>query len=461
MIKNSLVQVLIKLRIFVLLKTTKMTKPVNGFSKLSKQQKIEWLAENYLSKTPEAVAILQNYWNTDESLQKLHDEFIENTISNYYLPFGIAPNFEINDRLYAIPMAIEESSVVAAASKAAKFWGERGGFKAEVINMTKIGQVHFIFKGRKEHLHQFFEENRQKMIDAVAPITRNMEKRGGGILDLELIDKTSDLDNYYQLFVKFDTRDSMGANFINSCLEKFAEVLRKQARETDYFSEEEKQLEIVMSILSNYVPECIVRAEVSCPVDQLSDNPEIQGKDFAEKFIQAIKIAEIEPYRAVTHNKGIMNGIDAVVLATGNDFRAVEAGIHAYASRNGKYTSLTHAKVEDGIFHFWMEIPLALGTVGGLTSLHPLVKLALNMLQEPSAEELMKITAVAGLAQNFAAVKSLTTTGIQQGHMKMHLMNILNQQQATEDEKQQMIKYFTKNTITHSGVIEQLERIRS
>jgi hydroxymethylglutaryl-CoA reductase len=459
--QNSLVQVLIKLRIFVLLKTTKMTKPVNGFSKLSKQQKIEWLADNYLSKTPEAVAILQNYWNTDESLQKLHDEFIENTISNYYLPFGIAPNFEINDRLYAIPMAIEESSVVAAASKAAKFWGERGGFKAEVINMTKIGQVHFMFKGRKEHLHQFFEENRQKMIDAVAPITRNMEKRGGGILDLELIDKTSDLDNYYQLFVKFDTRDSMGANFINSCLEKFAEVLRKQARETDYFSEEEKQLEIVMSILSNYVPECIVRAEVSCPVDQLSDNPEIQGEDFAEKFIQAIKIAEIEPYRAVTHNKGIMNGIDAVVLATGNDFRAVEAGIHAYASRNGKYTSLTHAKVEEGIFHFWMEIPLALGTVGGLTSLHPLVKLALNMLQDPSAEELMKITAVAGLAQNFAAVKSLTTTGIQQGHMKMHLMNILNQQQATEDEKQQMITYFTKNTITHSGVIEQLERIRS
>ncbi|MFV8281133.1 hydroxymethylglutaryl-CoA reductase, degradative [Christiangramia marina] len=437
-----------------------MIKPVNGFSKLSKQQKIDWLAENYLSNTPEAVTILQNYWNTDESLQKLHDEFIENTISNYYLPFGIAPNFKINDRLYAIPMAIEESSVVAAASKAAKFWGERGGFKAEVLNMTKIGQVHFMFKGRKENLHRFFEENRQKLNDAVAPITRNMEKRGGGILDLDLIDKTSDLQNYYQLFVKFDTRDSMGANFINSCLEKFAEVLRNQARATDYFSEEEKQLEIVMSILSNYVPECIVRAEVSCPVDQLSDNPEIQGKDFAEKFIQAIRIAEIEPYRAVTHNKGIMNGIDAVVLATGNDFRAVEAGIHAHASRNGKYTSLTHAKVENGIFHFWMEIPLALGTVGGLTSLHPLVKLALNMLQDPSAEELMKITAVAGLAQNFAAVKSLTTTGIQQGHMKMHLMNILNQQKATEDEKQQMITYFTKNTITHSGVIEQLERIR-
>ena len=216
-----------------------------------------------------------------------------------------------------------------------------------------------------------------------------------------------------------------------------------------------------MSILSNYVPECIVRAEVSCPVEDLSEDKNMSGEQFAEKFIQAVKIAEIEPYRAVTHNKGIMNGIDAVVLATGNDFRAVEAGIHAYASKNGTYSSLTHAAVEDGIFKFWIEIPLALGTVGGLTSLHPLVKLALDILQKPSARELMEITAVAGLAQNFAALRSLTTTGIQQGHMKMHLMNILNQNQATDDEKQKMVAYFTKHTITHSSVIEQLEKIRS
>jgi len=438
-----------------------MIKPVNGFSKLSKHQKIDWLATNYLSNTPNAVQILRDYWNSNEELQKLHDEFIENTITNYYLPFGVAPNFKINDRLYAIPMAIEESSVVAAASKAAKFWGNRGGFKAKVSNMTKIGQVHFMFHGDKTRLERLFQESKEKLMNAVAPITRNMEKRGGGILDIQLVDKTASLQDYYQLMAKFDTRDSMGANFINSCLEKFAEVFRNEARGAEYLSDEEKGLEIVMSILSNYVPECIVRAEVSCPVDELSDSPEIDGKDFAEKFIQAIKIAEVEPYRAVTHNKGIMNGIDAVVLATGNDFRAVEAGIHAYAAREGRYTSLTHAEIRDNIFYFWMEIPLALGTVGGLTSLHPLVKLALDMLQNPSAEELMQITAVAGLAQNFAAVKSLTTTGIQQGHMKMHLMNILNQHQANEQEKQQMITYFTKNTITHSAVMEQLEKLRA
>ena len=154
--------------------------------------------------------------------------------------------------------------------------------------------------------------------------------------------------------------------------------------------------------------------------DKKIENPH----EFAEKILRAIQIAEIEPFRAVTHNKGIMNGIDAVVLATGNDFRAVEAGVHAYASKDGQYRSLSHAKIEDGIFTFWLEVPLALGTVGGLTSLHPLVKFSLEMLEKPSAQELMQLVAVAGLAQNFAALRSLTTTGIQDGHMKMHLKNI-------------------------------------
>jgi len=438
-----------------------MTKPVNGFSKLTKIEKIEWLKKNYLNDNEEAVSTLKQYWNDDEKLQKLHDEFIENTVSNFYLPLGLAPNFLINGKYHVLPMAIEESSVVAAASKAAKFWSERGGFKATVINHQKIGQVHFLFKGEFSKLEKFFRKVEPKLRESVKSITRNMEKRGGGILDIDLVNKTAELNNYFQLFVKFDTRDSMGANFINSCLEKFAEVLQEEALNFEDFNNEEKQLQIIMSILSNYVPECIVRAEVSCTVEELSEDVNMTGEQFAEKFIQAVKIAEIEPYRAVTHNKGIMNGIDAVVLATGNDFRAVEAGIHAYASRNGTYSSLTHASVENGIFKFWIEIPLALGTVGGLTSLHPLVKLALDILQNPSARELMEITAVAGLAQNFAALRSLTTTGIQQGHMKMHLMNILNQNQATDAEKQKMVAYFTKHTITHSSVIEQLEKISS
>ena len=438
-----------------------MTKPVNGFSKLTKPQKIDWLAQNYLDNNQDAVSTLKKYWNRDEKLQKLHDEFIENTVSNFYLPLGLAPNFLINNTYYTLPMVIEESSVVAAASKAAKFWSERGGFKTKVLNNKKIGQVHFLFNGEYSNLKNFFEQIKPKLYETVKPITSNMEKRGGGILDIQLVNKTEELDNYYQLFVNFDTRDSMGANFINSCLEKFAEVLQEEAQISELLDQKEKELEVIMSILSNYVPECIVRAEVSCHVDQLSEGGDMTGKEFAEKFVQAVRIAEIEPYRAVTHNKGVMNGIDAVVLATGNDFRAVEAGIHAYASRNGKYTSLTHASVENGVFRFWMEIPLALGTVGGLTSLHPMVKLALDVLQRPSAGRLMEITAAAGLAQNFAALRSLITTGIQQGHMKMHLMNILNQHQATEKEKAEMVEFFTHHTITHSSVIEQLEKMRS
>ncbi len=215
-----------------------------------------------------------------------------------------------------------------------------------------------------------------------------------------------------------------------------------------------------MSILSNYVPNCIVRAEVSCPVEDLAEKKIENPKEFAEKFVQAVRIAEIEPFRAVTHNKGIMNGVDAVVLATGNDFRAVEAGVHAYASRNGSYSSLSHATIENGIFTFWMEIPLALGTVGGLTSLHPLVKLALEILNKPSAHQLMQLVAVTGLAQNFAALRSLTTTGIQEGHMKMHLNNILNQHQATLEERKFIHTYFENNSISHASVVEMIENLR-
>ncbi len=437
-----------------------MTKAIAGFSKLSKEEKINWIATTHFSNVEEATKTIKKYWNSDQELQKLHDEFIENTITNFYLPLGVAPNFTINDKSYTIPMVTEESSVVAAASKSAKFWASRGGFKATVINTEKIGQVHFIFNGDKTKLVSFFNDIKQKLYTDTESITKNMQKRGGGILDIELRDKTEDLENYYQLHATFETKDSMGANFINSCLEQFAKTLKEEAKNWISFSDLEKDIQVLMSILSNYVPNCVVRAEVSCKVDDLIEKHIDNPQEFAEKFIRAVKIAEIEPYRAVTHNKGIMNGIDAVVLATGNDFRAVEAGVHAYASRSGKYASLSHAKIENGVFTFWMEIPLALGTVGGLTSLHPMVKIAHEMLGKPSAQDLMKIVAVAGLAQNFAALRSLTTTGIQQGHMKMHLMNILNQFHATEDERKQVVKYFEKNTASHSAVVDFIENLR-
>ncbi|SHJ21578.1 3-hydroxy-3-methylglutaryl-coenzyme A reductase [Mesonia phycicola] len=432
---------------------------ISGFSKFTKEEKIDWLANNYFSNPQQTKELLQLYWNEDMKLQKLHDEFTENTVSNYYLPFGIAPNFVINNKIYTIPMAIEESSVVAAASNAAKFWGNKGGFKAEVISTEKVGQVHFTSVANAEKLVRFFNEVKPKLTEETKAITKNMEKRGGGISAIELRNKTNELENYYQLHCTFETLDAMGANFINSCLEQIAETFTREAENYIHFSTEE-QPEVIMSILSNYVPNCLVRAEVSCPIEELLPNKE-DAKKFAYKFVEAVKIAKIEPYRAVTHNKGIMNGIDAVVLATGNDFRAVEAGIHAYAAKDGKYSSLTNATTENGIFKFWLEIPLALGTVGGLTSLHPLVKLALEMLQKPNAKELMKVVAVAGLAQNFAAIKSLVTTGIQQGHMKMHLMNILNQFEANKEERNTIINHFKTNVVTHSAVVEKLEELRN
>jgi len=438
-----------------------MIDPIFGFSKLSKQEKIEWVAQRYTHDPTETKNILERYWNVENEVQKLHDEFIENTITNYYLPLGIAPNFLINNKLYAIPMAIEESSVVAAASKAAKFWFDRGGFRSKIIGTEKIGQVHFMYSGNTTKLEKFFTAIHHKLLEDAKPLTKNMEKRGGGISKIVLRNKTSQLKDYYQLHCTFETLDAMGANFINSCLEQFAQTFKSEAQQFSLFTEKEKQIEIVMSILSNYVPDCLVRAEVRCAVKDLKMDTAVSPQEFAEKMLRAIEIANIEPHRAVTHNKGIMNGIDAVVLATGNDFRAVEAGAHAYAAKDGKYKSLTNASIENGIFKFWIEIPLALGTVGGLTNLHPLVKLSLEILQQPSAKELMQIVAVAGLAQNFGALSSLVTTGIQEGHMKMHLLNILNQLGATDLEKDDIIDYFKNHTATHSAVVEAFKKLRS
>ncbi len=438
-----------------------MTNEIAGFSKLSKSEKITWLAQNYFSDAQQATQIIKNYWNNDEKLQKLHDDFIENSITNFYLPLAVAPNFLINDKYYTVPMVIEESSVVAAASKAAKYWASRGGFKTTIYATEKIGQVHFLFNGDFQKLQLFFNKIKPLFFENTASLTQNMRKRGGGILDIVLKDKTALLPNYFQLHATFDTRDSMGANFINSCLEQFAATLKETAENSEDFTASEKDITVIMSILSNYVPNCLVRAEVSCKITDLADKNIDNPNEFAHRFITAVAIAKLEPYRAVTHNKGIMNGVDAVIIATGNDFRAVEAGAHAFASKTGQYTSLSHAKIEGDMFHFWLEIPLSLGTIGGLTSLHPLVKLALEILENPSAPELMQIVASAGLAQNFAALRSLTTTGIQAGHMKMHLKNILNQFEATDKEREAVKNHFKENAVSHNAVVAFIKDFRA
>jgi hydroxymethylglutaryl-CoA reductase len=433
---------------------------ISGFSKLNKNAKIELVASRFSN--PDAVVEeLKSFWHERPELQKLFDEFSENTISNFYFPLGIAPNVNINGKMYLVPMVIEESSVVAAASNSAKYWAPKGGFHAEVISTTKIGQVHFIWKGEVEKLQALFPVLKNDLIAGTKHITANMEERGGGILDIELVDMTGELENYYQLKASFDTRDAMGANFINSCLEEFALILKEHFGENEHYTDSEKECQVIMSILSNYTPDCLVKTSVECDINCLVHAGEIDDPEhFAWKFEKAVRIAQIDPHRATTHNKGIFNGIDAVALATGNDFRAIEAGGHTFAARNGKYSSLTDVDISNGKFRYTLTVPLAMGTVGGLTSLHPMAKFSLQLLGNPSAEELMKIAASVGLANNFGALKSLVTKGIQVGHMKMHLLNILNSMDAGEKEKQLATTHFSQHKVSYNAVKKYLESLR-
>ncbi len=429
-----------------------MNNTISGFSKLSKKAKIEWICAHFLDNSTQTIAEIESFYHADDELQRVMDGFSENTISNFYMPYSIAPNFVIDGKAYTVPMVIEESSVVAAASAAAKYWMDRGGFNTQVISTKKIGQVHFSWSGGIEILRAHLNDLTKTLLEESQHLTHSMEQRGGGVREIELLD-FSDLEaNYYQLRISFETCDSMGANFINTVLEQFGVTLKHFVETSAFFQAEKDELSIIMAILSNYTPECLVRAWVECPIEALGTYNGMDADTLARKFAKAIRIAEIDPYRATTHNKGIFNGIDAIVLATANDFRAIEAGGHTYAARSGQYSSLSHCSLENGKFRFWLDIPLAVGTVGGLTKLHPLAKKTLEILGNPSAKELMSIIATVGLAQNFAAVRSLVTTGIQKGHMKMHLQNILNFIGATPEQNEAAIVHFADKPISFSAV---------
>jgi len=420
---------------------------IEGFSKLSRNEKAARMGE-FMDNPSNYENELQKYRFPDEKLQQQFEQFSENTLSNFHIPYGIAPNFLIDGNLYHIPMVVEESSVVAAASKSAKFWYKKGGFQTVSIKTKKKGQIHFLWKGSKEALYSFFNQIKPLIPEKIKTITQSMEKRGGGVKSIELKDNTDQLADYYELDLTFETVDSMGANFINSVLEKTAFFLKEEA-EKRYPDD----MEIIMSILSNFTPESMVTMKVECNIKDLEEaDPHLTGRQFAEKFRMAVLIAEKNVSRAVTHNKGIMNGIDPVVIATGNDFRAIEANAHAYASKNGSYKSLTTISLDNNVFRYELSIPLTVGTVGGLTNLHPLAAKSLELLGNPGAEELMKIIAAAGLANNFGAVRSLITTGIQKGHMKLHLDNILLSLNATPEQTEKAKKHFKNNTVSVSEV---------
>ncbi len=428
---------------------------INGFSKLTKEQKIQWVADNFAQNPEDMARQLASWQHPDAAQQKILDGFTENALTNYPLPFSIAPNVMVNGKVYAVPMVIEESSVVAAASSAAKFWLNKGGFHAEVLGTVKLGQVHFRWHGDPKLLQQLFPELKATLFNSSNDLTTNMRNRGGGILDIQLIDFTAEEPGYYQIRASFETCDSMGANFINSVLERFGNTIEYFFDTRNDLSDRDRDVEVIMCILSNYTPNCVVRAWVECPVGELEDlarHAGLPGPEAVDRICTAVRIARLDPYRATTHNKGIFNGIDAVIMATGNDFRAIEACGHTYACRDGQYRSLSKAWVENGVFRFELELPLALGTVGGLTALHPLAKRSLEILGNPSARELMMIVAATGLAQNFAAVRSLVTTGIQSGHMKMHLTNILNHLGATDEQAAAAQVYFADQTVSFSAV---------
>ncbi|MBK9397441.1 MAG: hydroxymethylglutaryl-CoA reductase [Saprospiraceae bacterium] len=436
-------------------------KSVAGFSKLSKRGKLKWIVNNFFKDPEHVMKELSSYWFKDENDQKIIDGLSENTISNFVLPYSVAPNFVINDIEYAIPMVIEESSVVAAASNAAKYWSTRGGFKARVISTIKEGCIYFMWPGDFKQLTLHLSDLDAKIRLASADITANMETRGGGILKIEFIDMNDEEPGFKKLNIQFDTCNSMGANFINSVLENAAIVLKQWFEFHKLQAEGQDNFEIIMSILTNYTPQCLVEAYVECPIDQLTDISGLDPVSFADRFYKAVRIANVDVSRATTHNKGIFNGIDAVVIATGNDYRAIEACGHAYAAKSGQYRSLSNCTLDNGIFKFSITVPLALGTVGGLTTLHPMAKRSLELLGNPSAKELMMIVAATGLAQNFGAVRSLVTTGIQKGHMRMHLQNMLWQMKVTPEENLAVNDHFADKTISYAGVRDYLDEMRN
>jgi hydroxymethylglutaryl-CoA reductase len=424
---------------------------IKGFSKLSRQEKISYLTAS-LQPGNDLAATLAEFRHP--ARQALFDDFSENTLTNYYMPFGVAPNFLIDGQWYVVPMVIEESSVVAAASRAASFWAQNGGFKTTIHNTLKVGHIWLEWSGQPQQLLSLQGQLGNHLRAAVGHLTTSMEQRGGGIRQIEVL-LQQEMAGIYQVQVTFSTADSMGANFINSCLEGMKEPL------LEFFAQNQlSQPDIIMAILSNYTPDCLVTCTVECPTEQLAPYAAGLPTDaFARRFKTAVDIAINNTHRAVTHNKGIYNGIDAVVLATGNDFRAVEAAGHAYAARDGQYRSLSVCTLnDDGLFRFSLTVPLALGTVGGLTRLHPMAAKAMEILQQPTAEQLMSIAAAAGLANNFSAVASLVTTGIQKGHMKLHLSNILNSLGATEQQKAAAQDFFKDQTVSQKAVREFLEK---
>ena len=375
---------------------------VSGFYKLPIKKRVEFV-KNFSSLNEEETKLFSSCLNMD-----IADKMIENVLGTFEIPLGIAVNFLINGKEHLIPMAIEESSVVAAASNAAKIARIKGGFKTECTDPLMIGQIQILHMKDIAEAAQKILAKKKEILQLANEQDKILIKFGGGAKDLEVRILDSPMGKMIVTHLIVDVRDAMGANAVNTMCEALAPLL-----------EELTGGKVRLKILSNLADKRIVKAKA------VFDKERIGGESVVDAFLESYNLATIDPYRAATHNKGIMNGIDALIIATGNDFRAIEAGAHAYASRSGKYTSLSHYyKDKNGNLVGELELPMAVGIIGGAGNIHPKAKLCKKILGIKTAKELAEIVASLGLAQNFAAVFALSTVGIQKGHMSLHAKNI-------------------------------------
>lgn len=338
------------------------------------------------------------------------NHMIENVVGTFNLPFAVATNFLINGRDYLIPMVVEEPSVIAAVSFAAKLFREGGGFTTSSDDPIMIGQIQLLDVPDIEGAIERIQAEKHRLLNQVNQIGGSIVERGGGARDLETrVISDSQVEEMLIVHLLYDTRDAMGANAVNTAVEHLAP-----------FVEELTGGRAHLRILSNLTDHRKARAQGIVPSAALQTDS-VPGEQVIQAIIEAGVFAEVDPYRAATHNKGIMNGIDPVIVATGNDWRAVEAGAHAYAARNGQYRSLTHwTRDQNGNLAGSIEMPLAVGIVGGATRVHPTTQFALQLLGVGSASEFAEVIVAVGLAQNLAAIRALATEGIQRGHMRMH-----------------------------------------
>ncbi|MEG2254139.1 MAG: hydroxymethylglutaryl-CoA reductase, degradative [Vagococcus sp.] len=424
-----------------------MTKQTKKFYQQTRLERLTTLtSEGHLSENNPALFI-------DSPLLKedVANSLIENQISQFHLPQGVALNFTIDGENKIIPMVVEEPSVIAACSNAAKI-ASRNGFTTILEKRELIGQVILKQVPCIEEAKQLIETHVDTLLVLAKEAHPSIHQRGGGLKEVRvsiLEDHTLTSEQFLTVYLMIETKDAMGANIINTILEGVTPFLVDLTKGT-----------ALMSILSNFNTDALVKATCQIPFDDLTTST-YSGKELAQKIVEASIYAKLDPYRAATHNKGIMNGIDSVVIATGNDPRAVEAGAHAYASRNGRYEGMTTWSIDKKCLIGELTLPMAVGTVGGAISVLPMAKANLELLNVSTSEELARVIICVGLAQNFAALRALVSEGIQKGHMSLHANSLAIQVGAENEEIEEVARLLRESPIMNSALATNLlEQIR-